>query len=84
MFLIRLIANKTNASIIGITESWLDNTVNDSEISIPGYCVVRRDRDRNGGGVCVYVKSDMAYNVRPDLAHDNLEMVWVELLLPHF
>ena len=25
----------------------------------------------------------MAYNVRPDLAHDNLEMVWVELLLPH-
>ena len=83
MFDFRLMANKTNASIIGITESWLDNTVNDSEISIPGYCVVRRDRDRNGGGVCVYVKSDMAYNVRPDLAHDNLEMVWVELLLPH-
>ena len=75
MFENRLLANKTNASIIGITESWLDNTVNDSEISIPGYCVVRRDRDRNGGGFCVYVKSDMAYNVRPDLAHDNLEMV---------
>ena len=53
MFEIRLIANKTNASIIGKTESWLDNTVNDSEISIPGYCVVRHGGDRNGGGVCV-------------------------------
>ena len=58
MFEIRLIAYKINASMIGITESWLDNTVDDSEISISGYCVVRRDRDRNGGGVCVYVKSD--------------------------
>ena len=57
MFEIRLIANKSNASIIGITGSWLDNIVNDSEI--PRYCVVRRDRDRNGGGVCVYDKSDM-------------------------
>ena len=36
MFEIRLIANKTSASIIVITETWLDNTVNDTEISIPG------------------------------------------------
>ena len=70
-------------NIIGITESWIDNRVNDSEIFIPGYCVVRRDRDRNVGGVCVYVKSDTANNVRPDLARDNLEMVWVEIHLPH-
>ena len=37
-----------------INETRLDNMINDSEIEIDGYEVMRWDRDRNGGGVALY------------------------------
>ena len=47
---IRYIARSVNLSVIGLSESKLDNSVNDNEISIPGYDIMRKDRSRNGGG----------------------------------
>ena len=79
---IRLIASNSKATVIGVSESWLDETVNDSEIAIENYCIYRKDRDRNGGGVCIYVRSDFAFNTRHDLQAPDLEAVWIELMLP--
>ena len=39
-----------------MVESWLDDTILDSEISIQGYSFCRLDRTRHGGGVLIYVK----------------------------
>ncbi len=50
----------SKASVIGITETWLDGSVTDSEVEIPGYSLQRRDRNRNGGGVCVYINSNIS------------------------
>ena len=51
---------KHNIAILGVTETWLDNTVPDHEISIPNYHVLRRDRTTSrGGGVCVYYRYDL-------------------------
>jgi hypothetical protein len=47
---IRTIDSTTNAAIIGVTESWLDDTIFDSEIEIPNYHLERKDRNREGGG----------------------------------
>ena len=44
-----------------------------SEIYLPGYEIVRRDRNRNGGGVCFYIKTAINYFVRTDLNINNLE-----------
>ena len=44
-----------------------------SEIYLPGYEIVRRDRNRNGGGVCFYIKTAISYSVRTDLNINNLE-----------
>ena len=46
--------------------------------------VIRKDRNRNGGGVCLYIRSDISYNPRPELLVlcDELESVWIDLLLP--
>jgi len=79
---ISMIARQTNAACIGIKESWLDNSVFDSELSIPIYTIVRRDRNRQDSGVCIFIRCDLAFNTRPDLQHDDLEAVWIELLLP--
>ena len=67
---LRLIAKKSKATIIGITESKLDGTVLDGEINIDGYELVRSDRNRHGGGVACYIKQDVSFNVRGDFSTD--------------
>ena len=48
---VRYIANMTNASIIGISETKLDETIWSSELEVDGYDLVRLDQSRRGGGV---------------------------------
>ena len=79
---IRLLLSRTKAAIFAVSETWLDSTVNDSEVKIPGFNVIRRDRNRHGGGVAMYIRDSIAFNPRPDLAVDGLEATWIELLLP--
>jgi hypothetical protein len=79
---LRIIARKTKAAFLGLTETWLDDTISDNEISIQNYNIIRKDRNRHGGGVCIYIRSDLAFNPRTDLSCDNLEAVFCELLLP--
>ena len=78
---VRLIAHSTKVAVIGITESKLDNTIKDSEISIPGYNILRSDRNRNGGGVMCYIKDTICFNRREDFS-DEIENVFVDLLFP--
>ena len=52
---LKTIAGNTKAATIGITESKVDNSISHSEVEIPGYCILRCDRNRNGGGVACYV-----------------------------
>ena len=79
---LRLLVTRTNAAVIGVTETWLDGSVEDSEVEIPGYIIQRNDRRGTGGGVCIYVRSDLAFNPHPDLSMTDTETVWVEILLP--
>ena len=72
---IRLLANKTNASVIAITESWLDHYITDAEILNSGYIVERRDRNRQGRGVCIYIKDSHVFYRRDNLSRDGLETV---------
>jgi hypothetical protein len=79
---IKILAMNTNAAVMGITETWLDSSVTDTEIGIPNYLVTRRDRNREGGGVCLYIRSDLAHNPRSDISDPKLESIWCEILLP--
>ena len=79
---IRVLANHTNAAVICVTETWFDSSVTDTEVEIPGYLIQRRDRSRSGGSVCMYIRSDLAFNPRHDLTVEELENIWVEILLP--
>jgi len=44
-----------NIHILSVNETWLDCTIPDANVYIPGYDVYRRDRDSRGGGVCLYI-----------------------------
>ena len=71
------------AHILSFSETKLDDSVTDSEIEIENYTVIRNDRNRNGGGVCMYVHNNVKFLARPDLHHSSLETVWVEVKLEH-
>ena len=65
--------------IIGISESHLSNEIPDTEIGIPNYAIFRRDRNRLGGGVMLYVHDRYSCKRRPDLESQHVEMLWVEI-----
>ena len=56
------IGKSINAAVIGISESKLDASVLDPEISTDNYKILRCDRNRQGGGVVCYVRNDLSYN----------------------
>ena len=45
---LRQIAKDTNSAVIGLSETKLDKTIFDSEIYIPNYSLIRKDRNRKG------------------------------------
>ena len=70
--------------MLSFSETWLDSSKSDSEIEIENYTVVRKDRNRKGGGVCVYIRADIGFNVGPELDLADVEAVWLDILLPKF
>ena len=79
---LRWLATKIKPAVLTVSETWLDESVTRSEIMIEGYSCERNDRDRTGGGVCMYISNNIAYNPTDDLKCDKLEAVWVDLRLP--
>lgn len=81
-----LLANvKTNFSIIGISETWLQSA--EHNVNIDGYNFIHNYRsNRSGGGVGFYVAADVEYKIRSDLAYDDInwaESLFIEIDRPH-
>jgi hypothetical protein len=51
---IRYILMSSPLEVLAINESKLDNTITDGEIHIHGYVIIRKDRNRHGGGVAIW------------------------------
>ena len=57
---VKIISLKTKAAVNGISESKLDETVLNGEINIPGYNILRSNRNRHGGCALCYIKIQYA------------------------
>ena len=79
---LRYIAKRTNAVMIGISESKLDSTVLDSEIYIENYEILRFDNNRHGGGGACYIRSDISYKLNFFLPNE-IENIPFDILMPH-
>ena len=71
------LVQSNNIHVLAISETHLDSSFEDAEISIHGYNLFRRDRNRNGGGVAVYIQSHIPAKQRKDLMLTGLEALWV-------
>ena len=75
---LKLLIETNKPDIISISETKLDKTVNDCDVDISGYRVIRRDRNCYGGGVLMYISESLNFNHREDLDFD-LESISVEI-----
>ena len=68
--------------ILAINETRLDSSIQNGEVSIPGYTLERKDRNRNGGGVALYIRDSINYNRLLDLPDDNMELISIQVSKP--
>ena len=78
----RIIAKSTNATVIGISESKLDESVLELEVQVDDYKILRCDRNRPGGGVACYIRNDLSYNSLSVFPRE-IESVFFEIILPN-
>ena len=78
----RIIAKSTNATVIGISESKLDESVLELEVQVDDYKILRCDRNRPGGGVACYIRNDLSYN-SISIFPREIESVFFEIILPN-
>ena len=77
---LRDIAKRTNAAVIGISESKLNSTVLDPEIYTENYEILRFDRNRHGGVACC-IRSDVIYKLNSFLPNE-IENITLDILMP--
>ena len=68
--------------VICINETRLDDSIDNSEVKIPGYDLIRKDRNRNGEGVAIYLRDVIPYTNRADLIPVNAEAICLEIKKP--
>ena len=68
-----------------VSESRLDLSFPDNHFSIPGYRIVRKDRDRNSRGLLLYINEDIPFKViKNSSLPTTLEVLSIEITLGMF
>ena len=83
---LRVFIAGNRVDVLAINETGLDSNIIDSEVHIPGYEIIRRDRyinGRHGGGVCFFVHSTISFLLRPDLSCQEKENLCIEIRKPN-
>ena len=76
---VRVTICNANMDFVCITESWLKNHIDDNFVSVSGYNIIRRDREAfDHGGICMYVRDSMRYDVLSNIMNESFEVLWVK------
>ena len=71
---IRMLLANYLFDVFAINESKIDSTIPDSEINIPGYKIIRKDRNTHGGGLVIYIGEIYIYALLT-------ETIWYQKIL---
>ena len=67
--------------IFSASETWLKPDISDSEVALPGYSIIRMDRQNKiGGGTAIYVRDGIPFKTHSDLMNNDLENCMIEVL----
>ena len=68
---------------MAVNETKIDGNVDDQLIAIDDFSLMRHDRNRQGGGVAIYVRNTVGYRPRQDFLNKSLEIICIEVEPPH-
>ena len=86
---LRVLLATSLIDVLAINETWLNPTISDNDVYIPGYDIIRRDRafksadGKTYGGVCFYVHSSVNFIQRKDMSIDDLENQCTQIQKPN-
>ena len=78
---VKLFLHNNEVDLLALNETRLDDTIFDSEISIPMYHLIRKDRNRHGGGVAIYLKNSLNIQMVEHESLSHLEAICIKLCL---
>nr|CAI5838539.1 unnamed protein product [Callosobruchus analis] len=74
------IIGKEHISILGITETWLSDRIDENLVNIPDFDFFRADGGGRGGGVGAYVRSSLkALCIKLDQPASELQSLWLSV-----
>lgn len=73
---IKSFLHNNQVHILALNETFLDDSVFHSELDIDDFHLVRKDRNRHGGGVAVYIHSSLSFDlIKYDTLFSSLEII---------
>ena len=73
--------NHKNIKFFGITETLLLSSTPNLFLQTRGYTFERKDRIKAGGDIAVYIKEGITYFHQNDLECDEIEAIWLEIMV---
>ena len=75
---IKIFLNRTELHVLMLQETFLSDQTPDALLEIPGYSLVRQDRNTDtcksmGGGLCIYVRNNVTFDVVPNLSECTVD-----------
>ena len=69
---------------LAVNETRLDHTISSGEVAVlvSGYVLERKDRNREGGGVALFIRNTINYERLLDLECDSLEWIGIKVIKP--
>ena len=66
--------------VLALSETWLDTSVIDAEIHLPGYSLFWFDRNRRGGGIAVYCVNSLPCSLlNRGVTPSGAEFLWLSV-----
>ena len=78
-----LVSQNPDINIMCLSETFLDNRVMDSELTMDGFDFFRKDRSTHGGGLIIYFDINLSVLRREDLEENDIESIWFEIKHPN-
>ena len=76
----RYIFEKSEVDVICISETWFRSDMADSLFKVNGYKLLRSDRSSHGGGVAIYIRSNISFKfVNKSSTDSQIEYLFLEI-----
>ena len=80
---VKLLLTGNDIDVFALNETRLCDYVDDIQVYVDKFATYRKNRNRQGGGVLVYVnKNRFHHTMRSDLMSENVELLAVEINQP--